>query len=341
MARSARIAATGQYRPAHRVTNAALLERLGPEHAERLQRFEAGSGIRQRWRAGDDEATSDLAARAAERALARAGLTAADLDLILVGTDTPDYITPATATVLQAKLGAHRAGTFDVGCACASFPTALASASGLMAANTGVETVLVVGAYLMSRHAADDDPMSFFYGDGAGAAILRPAAEPAILGAAFDADGRYADYWGIDAGGTVEPANPEALAAGRHRVRIKHRYPPEINEQGWPRLVRQLAARCGFAIDEIDHAIFTQVNRCTIHRVCDALDLPRERAVMIMEECGYTGSACVPMALDTLLSHGGARAGDLVVLLGSGVGYNMAAVAARIDAQAAAAAATD
>ncbi|MDZ7810441.1 MAG: 3-oxoacyl-[acyl-carrier-protein] synthase III C-terminal domain-containing protein [Arhodomonas sp.] len=259
-----------------------------------------------------------------------------------MGTDTPDYITPATATVLQAKLGAYRAGTFDVGCACASFPTALASASGLMAANTGVETVLVVGAYvtqpsrrrrrphvlLLRRRGRRGRPPARRRPRHTGRRVRRGRPLRRLLGASMPAV-----PWSRP---TRRPWPPAVTGCGSSTAT-----PLEINEQGWPRLVRQLAERCGFAVDEIDHAIFTQVNRCTIHRVCDALDLPRERAVMIMEECGYTGSACVPMALDTLLSRGGARAGELVVLLGSGVGYNMAAVAVRIDAQAAAAAAAD
>lgn len=330
MARYAHIIGTGQYVPDHCVTNEALGERLGPAHADRIARFAEASGIQQRWQAAPHEATSDLARIAAERALEQAGVAAGDLDLIVLGTDTPDVITPATSTILQAKLGAVHAGTFDVGCACASFPTALAITNGLIGANTGVDTALVVGAYLMSRHSADDDLMTFFYGDGAGAAVVQAGPEPGVLGAAFEADGRYAGYWGIDAGGTAEPVDQEALDTGRHHVRVKERFPPEINQQGWPRLVRQLSTRCGLAIDEIDHIVFTQINRTTIDHACVELGLPRERAVTIMQDCGYTGSACVPMALDRLLRSGRAACGDRVVLMGSGVGYNMAAVALRL-----------
>ncbi len=327
---SARIVATGHYLPSRRVTNDELRTRASEQAAQTIDRFEATTGIRQRWRAEPGEATSDLALTAARRALERAGLAPSALDLIVVGTDTPDYVTPATSTVLQAKLGARQAGTFDIGCACASFPSALAAVHGLMNTNTGIRHALVAGAYLMSRHAAADDIMSFFYGDGAGAAVVTAGDEPGVLGAAFAADGRYADYWGIDAGGTVEPVTEQALAAGRHRVRVKERYPPEINEHGWPALVRTLSERCGFGISAIDHAVFTQVNRSTIDHTCAELGLPRERAVTVMEQWGYTGSACVPMALDHLVSTGRARPGDLVVMVGSGVGYNMAAVAARL-----------
>ncbi|MGD8709142.1 MAG: 3-oxoacyl-[acyl-carrier-protein] synthase III C-terminal domain-containing protein, partial [Ectothiorhodospiraceae bacterium] len=191
-------------------------------------------------------------------------------------------------------------------------------------------TVLVVGAYLMHRLADPKDPMIFFYGDGAGAAVVEADSEPGFLGAAFRADGRYAGHWGIYAGGTAEPASAASVAAGRTRVRLLERYPPEVNEEGWQALVRELAEQNQFGLDQIDHAVFTQVNRYTIESVCDDLGIPRQRAPLTMGQWGYTGSACVPMALDALLEKGRAAAGDLLVLIGSGVGYNMAGVAIRL-----------
>lgn len=332
MTRWASIVATSRYHPDRLVTNDELRARfaaLGKD--EVIDRFEAGSGIRQRWYAAPDQATSDLACEAARAALDRAGLGADEVDLILVGTDTPDQITPATATFVQERLGAVQAGTFDVGCACASFPTALATAAGFIAGNNGVDTVLVIGAYLMERLADPNDPMVFFYGDGAGAAVVRATDEPGVLASALRADGRYARHWGIEAGGTREPASPEALAAGRTQVRLHERYPPEINEQGWPELVHEVVGRAGLAPDGVDRFIFTQVNRSTIEAVCGTLKVPLTRATMIMDTCGYTGSACVPMALDAAIERGEAGPGDDVVLVGSGVGYNMAAVALRLN----------
>ena len=327
----ANLVATGAYVPERRVTNAELAERFARlGKPEVIGKLEANSGILQRHYAPPDWATSDLALPAARRALERAGRRPEDVDLIVLGTDTPDYITPATSTVLQHKLGAVNAGTFDLGCACASFPTGIAVAAGLIATNPALATVLVVGAYCMERLADPEDPTVFFYGDGAGAAVLEPGTEPGFLGAAFRADGAYANHWGIFAGGTAEPASHEAVAAGRTRVRLRERYPPEVNEQGWPELFRRLAGQVGFEAQDVDLAVFTQVNRHTIDRVCETLDLPRERAPSIMDKWGYTGSACVPMALDDALAQGLAGPGDLVVLVGSGVGYNQAAAALRL-----------
>lgn len=331
MARIANLIATGRYIPAHRVTNEELQARFAAlGQSERIAKLAAGSGIGQRWYAPDDWATSDLILPAARQALERAGRAPEEVDLIIVGTDSPDYLTPATATVVQAKLGAFRAGTFDVGCACASFPTALAAAAGMMATNPGLRTVLVTAAYLMHRLADPDDPLIFLYGDGAGAAVLEPGDAAGFLGSAMRADGRYAQHWGIYAGGTAEPASEAAVRAGRTRVRLHERYPPEINRDGWTALVRALARQCGFGIPEVAQALFTQVNHRTIQEVCAALGLPRARAHTIMDKWGYTGSACLPMALDDAIEQGLIGAGDLVVMVGSGVGYNLAGVALRL-----------
>ncbi len=330
MATFTRIIGTGRYLPEHELTNAALQHRLAEKAPDFVTRMEERTGIKTRFYAPDDWATSDLAVRAARAALERAGRTPEDVDLLVVGTDSPDYTTPATSTVVQHKLGARNAGTFDVGCACASFPSAIAIANGLMVANPSLRTVLVIGAYLMHRLADADDPSIFFYGDGAGAAVLEPADSPGVIAAAFQADGSYAPRWGIFSGGTAEPATVESVQAGRTCVRIVERYPAEVNEEGWPRVVHALAKNGGFAVRDIDHLIFTQVNRSVIEAVMRRLDLPIERAPMIMDKWGYTGSACVPMALDDACEQGRIRAGELVCLVGSGVGYNQAGVALRM-----------
>ena len=331
MARIANLIATGRHIPAHRITNDELQARFAAlGQSERIAKLAESSGIRQRWYAPENWATSDLILPAARQALERAGRRAEEVDLIIVGTDSPDYLTPATATVVQAKLGAWRAGTFDIGCACASFPTALAAASGMLATNPALRTVLVTGAYLMHRLADPDDPLIFLYGDGAGAAVLEPGEEAGFLGSALRADGRYAQHWGIYAGGTAEPASAAAVQAGRTRVRLQQRYPPEINRDGWIALVRTLAEQCGFAIDEIAQALFTQINQHTIREVCTTLGLPIARAHTVMDKWGYTGSACLPMALDDALEQELIGAGDLIVMIGSGVGYNMAGVALRL-----------
>lgn len=329
MARHVRIVSTGRFLPPIEVSNDELRRRFA-QLPEFVDKMEASSGIRRRFHAPEDWATSDVALPAARQALERAGKRPEDVDLIVLGTDSPDYVTPATSVVLQHKLGATRAGTFDVGCACASFPTGLAAAAGLMAVNPHLRTVLVVGVYLMHKLADPNDPMVFFYGDGAGAAVLEPSDEPGFVGVAFQADGTYHRHWGLYAGGTFEPASVEAVQAGRTTVKLRERYPPEINHEGWPRLVRRLAQENGFALSEVDFTIFTQVRKPSIELVMNDLGLPLAKTHTVMEEWGYTGSACIPMALDDALEKGRIRRGDLLVMVGSGVGYNQAAAALRM-----------
>lgn len=329
MQRYATIIATGSYLPEIEISN----DKLRKDFAhlpDVIDKFEAASGIRKRWYAPDNWATSDVALPAARQALDRAGRKPEGVDLIILGTDSPDFITPATSVVLQHKLGARNAGTFDVGCACASFPTGLAAAAGLIASNAALRTVLVVGVYMMHRLASPKDPTIFFYGDGAGAALLEPADHPGFVVSAMQADGSYNRNWGIYAGGTAEPATEEAVRAGRTGVRFIERYPPEINEQGWPRLVRRLAQDGKFALQDVELFIFTQVRKATIEAVMVDLGQPVERAHTIMEESGYTGSACTAMALHDAIIKGKVHSGGLVVIIGSGVGYNQAGVAFRM-----------
>ena len=331
--RTASIVATGRYVPEIEVSNDALRERFRDTAPEFVDKMEASSAIMTRWYAPPEWAASDLALCASLQALERAGKKPEDVDLIILGTDSPDYITPATSVVLQSKLGAKNAGTFDVGCACASFPTALSTAAGLMASNPALRTVLVVGVYLMHKLAKPDDPMVFFYGDGAGAAILEQSSAPGFISAAFAADGSYHRNWLIQSGGTVEPASEESSRAGRTSVKMLERYPPEINNDGWPRLVRAVAKNGGFEVRDIDFVVFTQVRKPTIELVMKELRLPMDKTHMVMEKWGYTGSACIPMALDDAILEKKIQPGDLVVLVGSGVGYNQAAAAFRMPVQ--------
>ena len=324
MSRYATIIATGAYLPEHERPNS----EMRPKFGEVIDKFEASTSIKRRFYAPDDWATSDLAVEAAKDALKNANLKPEDIDLIILGTDSPDYITPATSVVVQHKLGATKAGTFDVGCACASFPTGLNIAAGLIATNPSLKYVLVIGAYMMHKLSDwENDVASFFYGDGAGAAILTADSKPGFVTSTFFADGSYHKHWGIYSGGTYEPATPESVAAGRTQVRFVTPFPAEVNNEGWPARVRELAEKGNFAIEDIDLIIFTQVRLGSIQLVMENLGLPMEKAHWIMDKWGYTGSACLPMCFDDARKQGKVKSGDLVVFIGSGVGYNQAGAA--------------
>ncbi len=329
MTQFANIVSTGRYIPEIEVSNDELRERFAhiPDFVDKM---EESSAIATRWWAPEEWCASDIALPAARQALERAGRHPKEVDLVILGTDSPDYVTPATSVVLQHKLGAHNAGTFDVGCACASFPTGAAIAAGMIASNPALKTVLVIGVYNMHKLADPNDPMIFFYGDGAGAAVLEPADEPGFVSSAMRADGAYHRHWGIYSGATFEPATEESARAGRTAVKMLERYPPEVNHEGWPKVVRALAKNGGFDVSEIDFTIFTQVRRPSIELVMADLGLPMTKTHTVMEKWGYTGSACVPIALDDALQSGLISSGDLVAMVGSGVGYNQAGAAFRM-----------
>jgi 3-oxoacyl-[acyl-carrier-protein] synthase-3 len=185
MARIAQIVSTARYLPPHLVSNAELTERftaLGRPHV--IDKLAASTGISKRFYVPNDWVTSDLALMAAKEALKRAGRKPEDIDLIILGTTSPDYITPATSVVLQHKLGATNAGAFDVDCACAAFPALLAIGAGLITTNPAVKTVLLVGVDMIHRLTDKNDAGSFFWSAGAGAAVLEGGNAAGFIGAA-------------------------------------------------------------------------------------------------------------------------------------------------------------
>ncbi len=326
--REAEIIGTGSYVPDRVVTNAELSGILG----EDIDNFVRNTlGIQERRYAAANESTADLATAAAERALESAGITASEIDLILLATDTPEFVSPATAPVVQERLGAIQAGAFDINSACAGFVTALDVAWKYIRADERYSRVLVIGAYAMSKYLdLKDKKTATIFADGAGAVILAASDRPGILASELQADGRLALGMGVFAGGTAEPITEEVLKKGyRNKLRFVSKYPAEVNEVGWPRIVRSVLSRTGSSESDVDQWLWTQVNRSTIEMVMKSLEQPMSRAHTIMHKWGYTGSACLPMALDDAVSTGKLKDGDLVVMTGSGAGLAMGCVALR------------
>jgi 3-oxoacyl-[acyl-carrier-protein] synthase-3 len=268
---------------------------------------------------------------AAERALARAGAAAAELDLIVVASDTPDYLSPGTASVVQHKLGAARAATFDVNCACASWVTALDVGAKAIAADADYRRVLVIGAYAMTRFLDwKDKKTATLFADGAGAVLLGASDAPGVLAAKLAAVGEYHDALGVYTGGSARPATAEHVAAhGPPHVQFVRRFPSTFNTERWPQLVRAALDKAGLGLGDVSLFLFTQLNLRTIEAVMDVMEVPRARAHWIMHKWGYTGSACIPMALDDAYQAGRIKPGDVVVLCASGGGISMAAAVVR------------
>lgn len=323
MARYARILATGRCVPERRVTNAEVESRLGVPVDKWLV---DNVGIHARHFMDDDEATSDLATRAARQALERAGVRPDAVDLIIVATDTPDQPSPATASVVQAKLGAANAGTYDVNCACAGWVTALDIAAKTLIADPGYTNVLVIGAYGMSRFIDwTDKTTCTLFADGAGAALLTVGDKPGFLGAALSADGSFADALGIYGGGTRRPSTRENVETfGPPSVKFVRKFPATFNRDHWPPLIDKALGKAGLGREDIDLFLFTQLNLRLIEAMMDELRLPLARAHWIMDKWGYTGSACIPMALDDAVERGRLKAGDRVLFCASGGGIAMA-----------------
>jgi 3-oxoacyl-[acyl-carrier-protein] synthase-3 len=275
----------------------------------------------------DEQATSDLAAAAARRALERAGVEPGDVDLLVVATDTPDQPSPATASVVQAKLGAIHAGVYDLNAACAGWVTALDLASKTIACDPQYRHVLVVGAYGMSRFLDWSDKRTCtLFADGAGAVLLGAGETPGFLGGKLLSAGEYHDALGIYSGGTRRPATAAEVAAhGPPAVRFVRKFPATFNVERWPGMVRALLAAQGLALDDVRLFLFTQLNLRTIEATMAALGVPMERAPHVMDRWGYTGSACIPMVLDDAVEQGRLAPGDHVVFCASGGGLAMAA----------------
>lgn len=276
-----------------------------------------------------DQATSDLIVPAAKQAMDAAKITAKDLDLIIVSTDTPDYLSPSTASVVQYRLEAKNAGTFDINSACAGFVAALDMASKYIASDVQYRNILVVGAYGMTKYLNYDDyKIATLFADGAGAVVVQARDDDAagVQCATLFADGQYHDYMGVYAGGTRTPITHEVIEKKRHLLDFAKKIPIETNGTHWPRLTRILLDRMHKTEKDIDHFFLTQINIQSIHEALDKLGLPRSKSHNIMDRYGYTGSACIPMALHDAVVQHKLKKGDLVFMLGSGGGLSMAAL---------------
>lgn len=324
--RNATIIGTGMYAPERVITN----QYFNDLYKKDLDSFlKSQRNINERRWMRPDQTTSDLIMPAAEEALKNAGITAKDLDMIIVATDTPDYISPSTASVVTYRLGATKAGSFDLNTACAGFVTALEVANKFIKADDQFNHILVVGAYAMSKWLNFDDyKIASLFADGAGAAVLKATTETkGIMASTFYTDGQYHDYMGIYAGGSYKPVTHDVIEKKEHLLAFPKRIPPETNGIHWPRLTQLIVDKIGKKPSDVDHFFITQFNVQSIYETMDKLNLPREKAHYIMDKYGYTGSASIGMCLADAVRQHKLKKGDLVVMLGSGGGMSMAAFA--------------
>lgn len=323
MTRYSQILSTGRYVPEKMLPNSYFNEILGRNVDEWLVQ---NVGIRERHVMAETETTSDLCTHAANQALQRAGITAAQVGLIIVATDTPDYFSPATATVVQHKIGAIHAGTFDVNCACAGWVTALETAARYIQTDDDLDYVLVIGAYGMTRFVDYTDRYTCtLFADGAGAVLVGAGDKPGFLAGKRLARGDFYDALGIYTGAVACPVTPANENNGRPRVQFVRKFPATFNSDNWPPLIKETAEKANLTLDDIDFYLFTQLNLNTIKNIMEIIGQPLSKTHWIMDKWGYTGSACIPMALDDALEQGkGPKPGDKVLFIASGGGISMA-----------------
>jgi 3-oxoacyl-[acyl-carrier-protein] synthase-3 len=324
MTRIAQILSTGSYVPDRVITNAEIDEILGEQTSNWLVE---NVGILERHWMTPDQTTSDLVAEASRKAIERAGITPEEIDLIILSTDTPDYLSPGTSVVVQAKLGAVNAGCYDVNSACAGWVTALDQGARYIATEPEMNYILVAGGYGMSRFLdLKDKKTANLFADGAGAVVLGAGDESGFLASKFLAKGEFHDALGIYTGGAFRPCTPENLAAyGPPAVQFVKKFPKTFNTEYWPRLVTGALDKVDLTPDDVDLFLFTQLNLRTIEMIMDILGQPIEKTHWVMDKWGYTGSPCVAMALDDAIAQGrGPLPGEIVLFCASGGGISMA-----------------
>ncbi len=320
---SARIIGTGSHLPETILTNAELQKRVETSDEWIRER----TGIEQRHIAAAGECTSDLAVAAAEKALAAAGVAASELDLIIVGTTTPDVIFPSTACLVQHRLGAKDCPAFDVNAACTGFLYALSIADKFI--RTGAaRTALVIGAETLSRMLDwSDRGTCVLFGDGAGAVVLRADSTPGIISTHIHADGQYKDLLhnpvGVSRGFKDEPNHGvRVMMSGNEVFRVAVRT--------LSRIVDETLKANNLQKDAIDWLVPHQANLRIITATAKHLDMPMERVIVTVNKHGNTSSGSVPLALDHGVRNGMIKPGQLLLLEAFGGGFTWGSALLRL-----------
>jgi 3-oxoacyl-[acyl-carrier-protein] synthase-3 len=310
------IVGTGSYVPDNVVTNADLLRENGFDPDWIAQR----SGILERRRASAQQATSDLCVEAATRAMAAAGVGPKDVDLLIIGTFTPDHFCPSTACLVQDRLGLA-APAFDLSAACSGFMYALSTAAQYVATGNAT-TALALGADTNTRFMNPADQRTYpLFGDGAGAAVItRGTPKQGLLCYQLGADGGGGPLLVIPAGGTREPATHAGVEAGRQYVQMDGRSVFKWAVRALTDTIQLVLEQTQLGVNDVSLYLLHQANQRIIDAAVDALGIPRERVFSNIQRYGNTSGASVPIALDEAFRAGRIHAGDTLLLSGFGAG---------------------
>jgi 3-oxoacyl-[acyl-carrier-protein] synthase-3 len=312
------VVGTGSYTPEKVLTNAEL-EKLVDTNDQWIRER---TGIHERRIAAPEQASSDLALIASRRALEMAGLDAADVEMIVVGTVTPDYPFPSTATVVQGKLGNKKAFAFDLSAACAGSMYALSVADRYVASGA-CKNALVIGVDCLTRITNwKDRNTCILFGDGAGAMVLRGTGEAhrGLSTIRLHADGSLVPLLLQPGGGSRDPISAEMVAAGRHNITMKGTEVYKVAVRSLEEVCREVLDAEGLKPSQVNHVIAHQANKRILDATLHRLEIPPERCWTNLAKYGNTSAASVPMTLDEANRAGWFKPGDVILMMGIGGG---------------------
>jgi 3-oxoacyl-[acyl-carrier-protein] synthase-3 len=322
----AEIAGLGVALPKHVVTNEELSKTLDTTNEWIVER----TGIRERRIAAPDETLASLCETASRRALDQAGLTPADLDMIVLGTVSPDRRLPGTACDLQALLGAENASAFDIAAACPGFIYALAVGEGMVAAGTGKNILVLGGEKLSIITDWQDRSTAVLFGDGAGAAVLRPArGTSGILSTFLKSDGRLANLLYIPGGGSCQPISEQVIKERSQFMKMAGREVFKAAVHAMGEATDEALRRACVSAEEIDLFVPHQANVRIIEATAKHAGIPMEKVMVNLDRYGNTSAASIPIALDQAIQEGRVKKGSLLLFVAFGAGFTWGSAVVR------------
>jgi len=288
------------------------------------------TGIKERRIADEDTASSDIAYEAAEKALKAASVNPSDLDVIIVGTITPDFIFPSTGCVVQGLLGAEKAYAFDLMAGCSGFLYTLHVAQGIIKSGAA-EKILVIGVDTLSKVTDFEDRSTcILFGDGAGAAVLTASDEPGILSSILNSDGRDWDLLYVPAGGSRTPISEEVLKSREQYIKMEGNDVFKVAVKSMESATTNAIQEAGLEPGDIDLFVPHQANQRILEAVRKRLNFPEEKVFVNLDRYGNTSGASVPLALDEAIRQGRVKEGNLVLFAAFGAGFTWGASVVRL-----------
>jgi len=288
------------------------------------------TGIKERRIADKDTASSDIAYEAAEKALKAASVNPSDLDVIIVGTITPDFLFPSTGCVVQGLLGAKKAYAFDLMAGCSGFLYTLHVAQGIIKSGAA-EKILVIGVDTLSKVTDFEDRSTcILFGDGAGAAVLTASDEPGILSSILNSDGRDWDLLYVPAGGSRTPINEEVLKTRDQYIKMEGNDVFKVAVKSMESATINAIQQADITPEDIDLFVPHQANQRILEAVRKRLNFPEEKVFVNLDKYGNTSGASVPLALDEAIRQGRVKEGNLVLFAAFGAGFTWGASVVRL-----------